>query len=65
MASYGATLQLPLAGLVSTPHAKRHPGARDVACLGANGLQHGRAVSAEQALPVYLRNEVTLKKSRK
>lgn len=64
-ASYGATLHTRLAGLVSTTHAQRHPRARDVACLGAHGLQHGRAVSAEQALPVYLRNEVIWKKSSK
>lgn len=61
-ASYGAVLRTRLAGLVTATHAQRHPRARDVARLGAHGLQHGLAVSAEQALPVYLRNEVTWKK---
>ena len=61
-ASYGAALHTRLAGLVTATHAQHHPRARDVARLGVHGLQHGLAVDAEQALPVYLRNEVTWKK---
>ena len=61
-ASYGTALHLRLAGRLTAMHAQRHPRARDVARLGAYGLQHGLAVSAEQSLPVYLRNEVTWKK---
>ncbi len=35
--------------------------AQDVALLGARGLARGQAVSAEQALPVYLRDRVASK----
>lgn len=59
---YDAVLRAHLPGLIVATHAQRHPRARDVARLGAHGLQHGHTVSAEQALPVYLRNEVTWKK---
>jgi tRNA threonylcarbamoyladenosine biosynthesis protein TsaB len=38
--------------------------ARDVAVLAVLALGRGEAVSAEQALPVYLRDQVTWKKSR-
>lgn len=40
------------------------PHARDVALLGLAGFNAGQAVSAEQALPVYLRDKVTWKKIR-
>ena len=40
------------------------PHARDVAVLGLAGFDAGQAVSAEQALPVYLRDKVTWKKVR-
>mgnify|MGYP000049866023 CR=1 FL=1 len=40
------------------------PHARDVAVLGLAGFDAGLAVSAEQALPVYLRDKVTWKKVR-
>ena len=40
------------------------PHARDVALLGLAGFDAGQAVSAEQALPVYLRDKVTWKKIR-
>ena len=63
--SYGTALHTRLAGLVTATHAQRHPRARDVARLGAYGLQHKQAVSAEQALPVYIRNGVTWKKNSK
>ena len=36
--------------------------ARDVATLGVAGFQAGRAVSAEHALPVYLRDKVAWKR---
>ncbi len=51
-------------GLVSTWDAECLPHARDVARLGMAGFQAGQAVSAEQALPVYLRDQVAWKKSR-
>lgn len=37
---------------------ERYPSAEDVAVLGVEGLRQGRAVSAEHALPVYLRDRV-------
>lgn len=40
------------------------PHAREVALLGLAGFDAGQAVSAEQALPVYLRDKVTWKKIR-
>lgn len=40
------------------------PHAGDVALLGVAGFDAGQAVSAEQALPVYLRDKVTWKKIR-
>lgn len=39
-----------------------YPHARDVALLGMSGFAAGQAVSAERALPVYLRDEVAWKK---
>ncbi len=38
-----------------------HPHARDVARLGEVGLNNHEAVSAEQALPVYLRDNVVMR----
>ncbi len=40
------------------------PRARDVALLGIAGYTAGQGVNAEQALPVYLRDKVTWKKTR-
>ncbi|MAN51795.1 tRNA (adenosine(37)-N6)-threonylcarbamoyltransferase complex dimerization subunit type 1 TsaB [Marinimicrobium sp.] len=39
-----------------------HPDARDMLPLGAFALAQGQAVSAEQARPVYLRDEISWKK---
>jgi tRNA threonylcarbamoyladenosine biosynthesis protein TsaB len=38
-----------------------YPHARDIARLAAREFEAGRAVSAEQAVPVYLRDRVALK----
>ena len=59
--AYLSPLQRRLAGTLSTWDAQRYPRARDVAVLGAAALGRGAAVSAERALPVYLRNEVAVK----
>jgi len=59
--AYGDALRGRLAGLVGDIHPRRYPSAEDVAVLGAAGLQRGRAVSAERALPVYLRDRVASK----
>ena len=37
------------------------PHARDIARLAAREFEAGRAVAAEQALPVYIRDKVALK----
>jgi len=41
----------------------RYPHAHDIAVLGAAALRRGEGVAAEQALPVYLRDEVAWKRS--
>lgn len=41
------------------------PHARYVAALGAAGLAAGQAVAAEQAVPVYIRDDVAIKQSRR
>jgi tRNA threonylcarbamoyladenosine biosynthesis protein TsaB len=55
-------LQRRLAGSLRGWDAQRYPRAHDVALLGAAAIDRGEAVSAEQALPVYLRNEVAVKR---
>lgn len=61
--AYLSHLQRRLAGALSTWEAQRYPRARDVAVLGVAAVGRGEAVSAENALPVYLRNEVAVKRS--
>ncbi len=55
---YGAALRERCGTLVHTVLPERLPRAKDIALLGVTALQRGLAVSAEQALPVYLRNQV-------
>lgn len=63
-AAYEAILAGHCAGRVEAWDGTCFPRARDVAALGLVGYQAGLAVSAEQALPVYLRDKVTWKKIR-
>ncbi|MFP5344745.1 MAG: tRNA (adenosine(37)-N6)-threonylcarbamoyltransferase complex dimerization subunit type 1 TsaB [Gammaproteobacteria bacterium] len=60
--SYGALLEARMDGRLSGVNANCYPQARDVARLAQGAYAQGAAVSAEHALPVYLRNEVTWKK---
>ena len=60
---HGAALRERCGALVQTVMPERLPRARDIALLGVTTLQRGLAVSAEQALPVYLRNKVAWAKS--
>ena len=60
--NYGTILQVRLANFLKGYEADHYPCASDVACLGAAIFKQGKAVSAEQAMPVYLRNEVAWKK---
>jgi tRNA threonylcarbamoyladenosine biosynthesis protein TsaB len=62
--AYEAILAERCAGQVEAWDGAVFPRARDVAVLGLAGYQAGQAVSAEQALPVYLRDKVTWKKIR-
>ena len=61
--TYQQQLQRRLAGTLSGWEPQRYPRAHDVALLGAAALERGEVVSAEQALPVYLRNEVAVKQA--
>lgn len=63
-ASYGEALRQHAAGRVRVWDEHGLPHARDVARLGAAGYRQGQAVSADQALPVYLRDKVAWQKSR-
>lgn len=60
---YAQELKVHLGDTVAAWEGQRYPRARHVAQLGAADYQRGLAVSAEQALPVYLRNEVAWKKT--
>jgi tRNA threonylcarbamoyladenosine biosynthesis protein TsaB len=62
--AYEAVLSARCAGQVTGWEGAGYPHARDVALLGVAGHEAGQAVSAEQALPVYLRDKVTWKKIR-
>ena len=56
-AAYAAILHTRL-GILTGCAPDAYPQARDVAVLGAAAFAQGLAVSAEQALPVYLRDNV-------
>ncbi len=55
---YGDALVQRYGVLASVRDTAALPRARDVALLAEHGYRNGRAVSAEQALPVYLRDNV-------
>lgn len=59
--TYGAMLGKRLGGQVETVLEGRFPRAGIIARLGAEGFVQGRAVVAEEALPVYLRDNVAKK----
>ena len=59
----GWTFRDKTAATVSDCHVETCPHAGDMAVLAAVDFAEGRMVSAEQAMPVYLRNKVALKKS--
>lgn len=60
-AAFGAALQLRYRGCLSTIVPDIHPRAGDMARLAAHEFEQGRAVPAEQAAPVYLRDKVALR----
>lgn len=59
--AYLAPLRQRLGVALNAWEGQRYPLARDVAVLAAAEYLHGVAVDAEQALPVYLRDEVAFK----
>jgi tRNA threonylcarbamoyladenosine biosynthesis protein TsaB len=58
---YAPVLERVLGGALEGWLKERYPHARDVATLGVEGFRSGLAVTAELALPVYLRDEVVKK----
>ncbi len=60
--AYLPLLQARLQGRLCGWEAKCYPAAQDVALLGVAGLRRGAAVVADQALPVYLRDEIAFKR---
>lgn len=59
---YGSVLQARLGERLAAWRAGAYPHARFIAELGAADFQDGKAVSAEAALPVYIRDNVAKKK---
>jgi tRNA threonylcarbamoyladenosine biosynthesis protein TsaB len=59
-----AALQQRLGGRVTDWRKQVHPRARDVAQLGAVAVNAGQAIAAEQALPVYVRDDVAVKQTK-
>jgi tRNA threonylcarbamoyladenosine biosynthesis protein TsaB len=57
-AAYASVLAARLADRVTAVHGAAHCRAQDIARIAAVDLAAGRAVPAEQALPVYLRDRV-------
>lgn len=59
---YSEILTARYGALLAEKHAEVFPRARYIAVLGMLGFAAGEAVSAEAAQPVYLRNEVAVKR---
>ncbi len=60
--SYGHQLAGRLGERLAAYESERFPRARDIALLGAQLYRSGAAVAADQALPVYLRNNVVARR---
>lgn len=61
---YHAALLQRLGNRVVDWRKQVHPRARDVAQLGAVVVHAGKAIAAEQALPVYVRDDVAVKQTK-
>jgi tRNA threonylcarbamoyladenosine biosynthesis protein TsaB len=59
-----AVLLQRLGGRVTDWRKQAHPRARDVARLGVVAVEAGQAIPAEQALPVYVRDDVAVKQTK-
>jgi tRNA threonylcarbamoyladenosine biosynthesis protein TsaB len=55
---YADVLTARLGRRLETFDAECYPAARHVALLGLDAFKQGRTISAEQVLPVYLRDQV-------
>ena len=62
-AAHGVALQQRYAGRLSAIMPEVYPHARHIVQLAVREFEAGRAVPAEQALPVYIRDKVALKSS--
>jgi len=60
-AAHESALKQRYAGRLSAIMPEIFPHARDIARLAAREFEAGRAVAAEQALPIYIRDKVALK----
>ena len=63
--SYAEALTTCVGGSVIESDGTRLPQARDIAQLAQGAWRRGEAVAAEQALPIYLRDNVAKKKGEK
>jgi len=57
--TYNDILQQKLSAQLTGFDGEHYPHARDIITLAIKDFNNGKAVSAEEALPVYLRNKVT------
>jgi len=60
---FGESMGSLVGNNIDNIHPEYYPHAQDIAVLGIEQYSQGKKVSAEQALPVYLRNEVVWKKT--
>jgi tRNA threonylcarbamoyladenosine biosynthesis protein TsaB len=60
-AVYSDTLKARYAGKLMSIDTERYPRARDIAALAVPYFESGRALSAEHAVPVYIRDKVALR----
>lgn len=58
---YHALLSARLSGKLSHWHAQRYPHAVDLARLGVAAFRAGHAVAPEEAIPIYIRDQVAVK----
>ena len=61
--SYQTLLQAKVGQCVKQLDAQCFPHARDIVTLALPQMAQGKAVPAEQAIPVYLRDKVAVKKA--
>jgi tRNA threonylcarbamoyladenosine biosynthesis protein TsaB len=59
--AYAQVLEQRYAGKLTAIDPEHYPHARDIAALAAPRFAAGLGVSAEQAIPVYLRDKVALR----